>query len=296
MNFQNMDYFLAVAKTLNISRAAKSLNITQQALSGQIARLEEELGIPLFTRSPRLALTYAGEMFRRQAEKFNDLRREYENIFLDLRKSERGQLRIGTSYSRGQAILPYLLPDFSKEHPLAELSVLEDRFFDIQTQLLAGNIDLILTFLPFGTPEIHAEPLFQERLIAVVPKQAFRETFGKNASQVLREFKKTNDFSLLGSFPLLLLNKGEYIRGRIDRGFTQIHYRPNVKFESSNSLTVVELASRGMGITIAHELMKRGVAFDLVMTDISEEAAALINTNIKLNGAEKVVSAVCAAC
>lgn len=52
MNFQNLEYFLAAAEEPSLTRAAERLHISQQALSNQIARLEEELGCRLFARKP----------------------------------------------------------------------------------------------------------------------------------------------------------------------------------------------------------------------------------------------------
>ena len=52
MNFRNLHYFLMVAEEKNITHAAQRLYISQQSLSGHIAKLEEELGVPLFERGP----------------------------------------------------------------------------------------------------------------------------------------------------------------------------------------------------------------------------------------------------
>ena len=67
MNFRNLEYFLAAAEEKNITRAAKKLYISQQSLSEHIAKLEDELGVPLFERTPNLKLTYAGEKHVRSA-------------------------------------------------------------------------------------------------------------------------------------------------------------------------------------------------------------------------------------
>ena len=69
MNFQNLEYFLTTASEGNITRAAERLHVSQQALSNQIARLEQELGCRLFERKQNLELTYAGLQFKASAEK-----------------------------------------------------------------------------------------------------------------------------------------------------------------------------------------------------------------------------------
>lgn len=70
MEFRQLKYFLAVAETLNFSRAAESLYLSQSALSRQIAELEEELGAELFVRDKRtVSITPAGEALRVEAQK-----------------------------------------------------------------------------------------------------------------------------------------------------------------------------------------------------------------------------------
>ena len=63
MNFQNIQYFLQVARKRSFSQAAEELFITQQTLSASIAALERELGCKLFLRHIPLELTYGGERF-----------------------------------------------------------------------------------------------------------------------------------------------------------------------------------------------------------------------------------------
>lgn len=62
VNFLHLKYFLMVAEELNITRAAERLYISQQSLSNHISNMERELNVKLFTRSPKLALTYAGDL------------------------------------------------------------------------------------------------------------------------------------------------------------------------------------------------------------------------------------------
>ena len=76
MNFLNLQYFLKAAEERNITRAARKLYISQQSLSGHIAKLEEELGVPLFERGAELKLTYAGERVELLARKICALEQE----------------------------------------------------------------------------------------------------------------------------------------------------------------------------------------------------------------------------
>ena len=77
VNFLHLKYFLMVAEELNITRAAERLYISQQSLSSHISNMERELNVKLFTRSPKLALTYAGDQLVQTATQIIDLYSQY---------------------------------------------------------------------------------------------------------------------------------------------------------------------------------------------------------------------------
>lgn len=87
MEFRELQYFLAVVREENISRAAEVLHVTQPTLSRQMTALEEELGAQLFIRGRHLSLTDAGVMLRRRAEEMVSLMdktlNEFENHRLE---------------------------------------------------------------------------------------------------------------------------------------------------------------------------------------------------------------------
>ena len=106
MNFQHLKYFLTVAEELNITRAAERLYISQQSLSNHIANLERELDVKLFTRSPKLSLTYAGGLLVDTATEILDLHRQYLSKVGDINKQYLGVLRVGI---RAFEAMPFVL-------------------------------------------------------------------------------------------------------------------------------------------------------------------------------------------
>ncbi len=116
MELRVLQYFLAVVREENISRAAEVLHITQPTLSRQIAQLEEELGTPLFIRGRRLSLTDAGAMLRVRAEEVVSLVGKIENEFAE--KSEVGGIvSIGSGGLMAlQTIMPALI-QFQQIYP-----------------------------------------------------------------------------------------------------------------------------------------------------------------------------------
>lgn len=94
MNFQNLESFLVLAEEGSVTRAAERLHVSQQALSGLLARLEKEAGSPLFFRRSGLELTYAGICLQRAAIQILDIQRQTIAAMQDIRESRRGALRI----------------------------------------------------------------------------------------------------------------------------------------------------------------------------------------------------------
>ena len=144
MNFLHLKYFLLVAEELNITRAAERLYISQQSLSNHISNLERELDVKLFTRSPKLSLTYAGDMLVDTATQILDLHSQFLTKVGDINRHYMGMLRLGISHTCGLALLPDVLPRFREEFPLVEFSLFEGNSSQLEEELCHGRVDLIV--------------------------------------------------------------------------------------------------------------------------------------------------------
>ena len=117
MNFKQLEYFCAVAECKSISNAARSLHVAQPPISRQIALLEDELGVCLFTRSNKgVELTEAGQSLYEQSQHmFQHLRMIVDSV-RDVNAGVRGQLKIGILYSNAPVVLE-LLQEYHKQFP-----------------------------------------------------------------------------------------------------------------------------------------------------------------------------------
>ena len=97
INFLNLEYFLAAAEELNITRAAKRLYISQQSLSNHISNLEKEFDVQLFNRTTPLTLTYAGRALKLRAKQLLELKDETYRQLADIKDFTTGQISIGVS-------------------------------------------------------------------------------------------------------------------------------------------------------------------------------------------------------
>lgn len=254
MNFLNLEYFLVVAEEMNISKAAARLFITQQSLSAHIQKLEKSLGTELFIRHPTFSLTYSGTRLVEAARKILDLKQQIISEINDINEGKRSKLSIGVSHTRGCSILPDVLPQFMKEHPLVEVSVLEGNSREIEDALSKGNVDLIIGMAPVMLDYVETIELVQERLLFVVARKFTQQIFGKDEEKARQKFMECVDASAYSEVPFVLLKKGNRVRNIVDEYFMKNKIQVNVIFESENIETVLALAIKGLGATVYPEM------------------------------------------
>ena len=254
MNFQNLEYFLVVAEELNITRAAEQLHISEQALSHHINKLEKELGTKLFYRSPRLTLTHGGKRLQAASREIRNIRHQLQLELDDINHSFSGELRIGVSHTRGQALLPALLPPFHAEHPRVVVALMEGSSQELQTGLAKGMIDLLIEYAPIQLETAEVVEIGKERLYMVVPRIFMDNKYGAQADEMREHFKNGIDVGELGDMPFILLDKDDRIRRLTDRLFSHYGLRPKVWLETGNIQTAFALAMKGMGVTVYPEL------------------------------------------
>lgn len=140
MEFRILQYFLAVVREENISRAADVLHVTQPTLSRQMAQLEEELGTKLFIRGKHLALTDAGVMLRRRAEEVVALMDKIESEF-ETQDETGGVISIGSGGLSASHILPSVMAGFRQKYPKVQFQLYTNSAEYIKERLEQGLLD-----------------------------------------------------------------------------------------------------------------------------------------------------------
>ena len=262
MNFRNLQYFLAAAEEKNITHAARKLYISQQSLSGHIAKLEEELGVPLFERGAELRLTYAGERLALLARQICSLEQEILRETGEISDRRRGRLRLGISYTCGRSILPMILPAFCAAHPLVEISLMEGNYRQLNEWLRQGEIDVLIGYMPIDVPGAQVSVILQERLFLACPKPFSAKVFSGDEEKIRRARQEGPDIRLFGEQPFILLKKGNRIRAMLDSYAARLGFLPRVLLETENIETALALAEQGMGLTLYPELFLRTLHAD----------------------------------
>ncbi len=257
MNFRNLQYFLTAAEEKNITHAARRLYISQQSLSGHIAKLEEELGVPLFERGPELRLTYAGERLALIARQICSLEKEILRETGEISDRRRGRLRLGISYTCGRSLLPMLLPAFCAAHPLVEISLMEGNHRQLNDWLSRGEIDVLIGYMPIDVSGAQVSVILQERLFLACPRPFSRQVFGEAGEKLRLAREEGADIRLFADQPFILLKTGNRIRAMLDAYAAKLGFLPRVLLETENIETAFALAEQGMGITLYPELFLR---------------------------------------
>lgn len=259
MNFMHLKYFLMVAEELNITKAAERLYISQQSLSNHISNLEKELEVKLFTRSPKLSLTYAGDLLVETATQILNLHSQYLSKVGDINRHYMGVLRVGISYTCGLALLPDILPRFREEFPMVEFSLFEGNSAQLEDELAHGRLDLIICFQPIMMEGVEVVPLIEDRLILVVPKRFTNQLFGEKADEMRRQFANGADITAFQQMPFVLLKRGNRVRSIVDQYLSRQFFKPKIALETENTVTTLAMAKADMGMVICPELFLRAI-------------------------------------
>lgn len=162
-----VEAFVEVARTRNVSRAADALFVTQPALTARLQRLEEELDAKLFVRAPRgMKLTEAGEVFLPHAVKALDSLADGRRIVNSFERGGAGRLALGAAPAVSTYVLPGILKRFSVGHPRVSVSVKTGHSEEILELVLRENVDLGLV-RALRHPDIDTTPLYEDRLMLV---------------------------------------------------------------------------------------------------------------------------------
>ena len=155
MQFQQLAYFVAVARTRHFTQAADQLGVAQPTLSKQIRVLENSLGTALFVRDRgSIGLTSAGTALLPHAERILVDVDTAQRAVHEVAGLRRGRVRLGATPSVCDGLLPDVLTSFHAAHPDLELEVREAGSPLLTRDLLRGRLDLALVIVPLR-PDAH---------------------------------------------------------------------------------------------------------------------------------------------
>jgi len=250
MNLLPMSYYIEVVKLQSISRAAESLQITQQTLSTHIAALEKELGCRLFVRRPKFRLTAEGEMFLEYCRRFVGLDRDMRQELQELSGEVTGTVRVGISQTRSNVLMPGIVPGFLAAYPKVRVYISEQTNDTLLGRIENDELDLVIGDVSGERPDLRTEDLYREQMTMVIPRTP-------RFAPLAEEFQKTGDLKLLASWPMITNSRTDIVGRYINRVLLQNRIPPNIIAMSDSAETCLRLCAEGVGVYLCPDLYIR---------------------------------------
>lgn len=251
MQFRELEYVLAIARTHSIGKAANELNVSQPTISKFVQNIEGLLGQPLFTKSGnKLFLTYAGERYVSTAKTIMDLKNQLDREMSDIKNENIGEIKVAFRMCGGLNILPSIAQDFWSRYPNVNISVLEDSSHGIEEILLNGNVDIAFITLANKIDGITYEKICTEEILLAMAEN--------NPLAKLAESKPACKFPWMdlrhvADENFILQQTGHKTRDAAERLFSFYGIKPNIRLAVSNIDMELQLASEGLGMTFSGE-------------------------------------------
>lgn len=172
MNFQQLEYIVAVDKHKNFVKASESCFVTQATLSMMIKKLEEELEVKIFDRSKQpVKTTEVGGRIVFQARKIISESKRFKEIIHEEKGIVSGELKIGIIPTLAPYLLPLFLKQFVKAYPLIKLNIHEFTTDVIIQKLKAEELDAGILATPLEDNSINEQVLFYEKYYLYVSEK-----------------------------------------------------------------------------------------------------------------------------
>ena len=239
LNYKHLHYFWAVARTGSVTRAAEQLGISMQTVSGQISRLEQQLGRSLLRQQGRgLELTEAGRVAQGYADRIFLLGEEMEEALADPLLDQTLRLAAGISDVVPKGIASRLLRPALQTGNRLRLSCGEGDFDELIGELGRHRLDLVLADRPVASSE---QQQFQSWPLLSCPVQLL-------AAPALHASRLAGFPASLEQAPLLLPSRDNVLRRQLEHWFEANGLRPDVVGEFDDHALMETFARQGMGL------------------------------------------------
>ncbi|MDC0610121.1 DNA-binding transcriptional regulator OxyR [Vibrio sp.] len=271
MNIRDFEYLVALAEHKHFRKAAEACFVSQPTLSGQIRKLEDELGTVLLERSSRRVLfTEAGMQLVDQAKKILKEVKTFKDMASGQSGAMTGPMHIGFIPTLGPYLLPKIIPTVKSQFPELELYLHEAQTAQLVKQLEDGQLDCLVLASVDETQPFKEIAVYQEPMSVAVP--CSHEWAGK--SEV--------DMSLLSGKTVLALGDGHCLRDQALGFCFAAGAKDDERFKATSLETLRNMVAAGAGITLLPELAlppeheKDGVCYIKAINPIPSRTIVLV--------------------
>ena len=250
MNLRDLQYIIAVAETHHFGKAAERCYVSQPTLSGQIKKLEEELGVTIFERTNRsVEITPIGEAILQHARQMVEQADAIRQLALAHQDPLAGPLRIGAIPTLSPYLMPLILMPLKKRHPQLKLVLSEEMTDILLGRLRNHEIDAALLATPVEEHDLDVIPLFDEPFWLAHPVD---HPF-YNQDEISRADLESTELLLLSEGHCLAKQAMEvcHLKERKEQG-------EMADLRASSLETLLQLVGAGFGSTLVPALAMRG--------------------------------------
>ena len=231
--------FIAVAREEHLTRAAELIGVPQPTLSRSIARLEAELGVPLFSRPGRsVKLTRHGRILLEGAERTVATLTAHLQLLDDEADPAHGRVALAFLHTLGTEAVPRMLRDFRATNPGIRFALVQGSADRLLARLRDGEVDVCLTAPLPDEPGMTARKLDSQRIDLVVPA---RHRLARRRGVRLAE-AATEDF--------IFMKPGYGLRAITDELCRAAGFEPRIAFEGEEAATCQGLVGAGLGVSL----------------------------------------------
>jgi DNA-binding transcriptional LysR family regulator len=263
MNVHHLELFYYVARHGGIMEAVRNIpyGIQQPAISGQVAQLEEHLGVTLFHRRP-FSLTPDGEKLYKFIFPFFS---NIEKVTSEMQGGEARHIRIGASTIILRDHLPSLLRDMRKKFPTLKISLRDGYPVYLETLLAKEEIDVAVTLLEKKPATgIHTRELLELPMVLLVEKSS-----GITSAEQLWKRDKISE-------PLICLPPGELICKQFQQKITELGVDWFPSIEASSADLVETYVANGLGIGVSVAIPKKSLAENIMAIPLPDFPPVII--------------------
>jgi len=263
MELRQLRYLVALAEERNFTRAAAREHIAQPALSQQIRRLEDEVGLALAERTTRsVSITDAGALLVARARRILGELEAAEAELQAIGGVHAGHVTVGAIHTMGPVDVALALAIFHERYPGVELTVREHASDELAEMVRDDTLDLAFLSVTerIESHGLGLHQLISEELVVVLPR----------AHRLAR--RRRLSMAELSGEHFISYREGARLRELLVGAAHQAGFEPHVTLESNESPRIRRLVARGMGVAILPRSDAEAPGADVAVAALIEPA------------------------
>lgn len=250
MNIRKLEAFVRAVELGSLSKAAEELGYTQSGISHMMQSLEDEVGFPLMTRtSAGITPNSEGELLLPSIRQLLSTNEALEQYIAKIKGADTGRIRIASYASVATYWMPDIIRNFQKDYPNVEVHITEAGSNVIEEIMERREVDLCL-YAGGERKEFDWLPLRREQMFALVPQG---HPLAQRDAVPLNAFLEERFIMPMPGYD-----------GEVHTILDKMDHWPNILFSACSDYAIINMVTKGLGVSILPELLLRNYENDAV--------------------------------